>query len=359
MFRYFKIFLTVCSVVGLLPSAFGQIGGRQQLNFLEIPSFARLSGLGGVNISSYGNDVNMFLSNPALLSDSTTHHLALNHQFLFAQTQYSSLAYSYYFPRSGAWGMGLQYLNYGEFKQTDFVGTDLGTFSARDFALTVAKSHTLGNISMGMAAKLAQERIESYTTSAVLWDIGGIFAHPSADLRVGVVLKNVGFKLSSYPGAPPFRTPLDVQIGTSFKPAKMPLRLSLTFRQLHRFMKLDANTQISNTSIISLDGNSNNANDVSTFNKFSRHLVLGGELVFSPNFNIRIGYNFLTRRELNISIERLNLTGLSGGLMIRLKKFEFAYSYYRYHVAGATHQLSVMLNMREWLQPDAKKLVVE
>ncbi|MCS7005501.1 MAG: type IX secretion system protein PorQ [Cytophagales bacterium] len=338
---------------------YGQIGGSAHFNFLELPSFAHLSGLGGSNVSSYSNDGSMFLANPSLLYDSTSFYLGLHHQFLFAQTHMSAFTYVHRFSRSGVWAIGVQHLNYGTFTQTDFLGNELGTFRAYDYAITVAKSHTIGNVSMGIATKLAQSRIEVYQMSASLWDVGGNFKHPHADWRIGVVLKNVGFRLSAYAGAPPFESPFDVMIGTSYKPFRMPVRFSVTLRQLHRFMKLDANTSFE-TPILSLDGtNHNSSQSVSAFNRFSRHLVLGGELLLSSHVHIRLGYNFLTRRELHIDLDRFVFSGFSCGLAIKLRKFDFGYSYYRYHVAAATHQVSLLLNMREWFGSERFMFIVE
>jgi hypothetical protein len=45
------------------------LGGNAVFNFLSQPNTAQLSALGGVNISTIGNDVGMSFHNPALLRD--------------------------------------------------------------------------------------------------------------------------------------------------------------------------------------------------------------------------------------------------------------------------------------------------
>src|SRR5690606_30809834 len=93
---------------------------------------------------------------------------------------------------------------------------------------------TMGVFTLGANLKFAQSYLDSYTASAVLLDIGGIYAHPEKDFTVGMVIKNFGVVVKDYTEGSGSNLPFDVQIGTTFKPQYMPFRFSLTAYNLTR-----------------------------------------------------------------------------------------------------------------------------
>jgi hypothetical protein len=331
----------------LLLSAFcgyAQIGGINTFDFINLPYTARQTALGVVNVSSYSNDVNTFLANPALLSDSTDKHVSVNYAAYVAGISNNCVTFSNKFNKIGTIGFGLQYLNYGDFKQTDDTGHDLGSFSARDWAFTLSKSHTVGNFTMGINTKLVQSRLESFSASGMLFDMGGIFSHPTKDLRVGLTVKNIGFAFSEYRNGEAFRMPIDLQAGVSFRPEKMPFRLSLTMQQLHNFLNTAYNDPTRKQ--IDISGNSSTeSTNLSFFNRLSRHFVVGAEAILSKNFNLRAGYNFMLRRDLAVT-DVTSFSGFTFGVMLRIKKFEIAYSRANYHVAGGNDMFTLTFDLQ-------------
>ncbi|MBC7921513.1 MAG: type IX secretion system protein PorQ [Ferruginibacter sp.] len=321
-------------------TAHAQIGGQSSFAFLRIPSHARTAGLGGLNVSSADRDANMLLSNPALLDSGMHNQLAFNFVPYYAGITHSSLAYARCRPAgagTGRWGAALEYVNYGEISRTDDAGNPLGTFRAGEFALAVAHARTQGSFTLGGSAKLVGSTIETYAAYAALFDVGGVFTHPEYDWKVGLTVKNLGFRLRSYtPGDQP-ELPFDVQVGTSFKPAFMPVRFSVTARQLQRFdiAYLDPNRQGP------LDANGNEIEPrVGFVDKVARHLVVGGELLLSKNVNLRFGYNHLVNRELRLA-NGSGGAGFSFGAMVRAKAFELAFSRMYYHAAGGQTALTL------------------
>ena len=90
----------------------------------------------------------------------------------------------------------------------------------------------------------------------------------------------------------------------------------------------------------------------STTDKALRHFVIGGEFLLSKNFNVRVGYNHLRRRELRTET-KAGGAGLSFGAMIRIKNFELNYTRAYYHVSGATNYFTVSTSLSRWLKKDA------
>lgn len=336
MMKYDKVkvipYTIICLITALLGgvhSGYGQVGGRQGFGALHIPTTAKTAALGGVAVTSLDEDVNMFLSNPALLSENTHLHASLNYQAYLADMSYSSLAYAHHWEKTGTWGFGLQYMNYGEFVGYDASGNEAADFKARDYAITVGYVHEVGLFSFGGNVKLAQSVIDSYAATAVLLDIGGIYKHPEKALIVGLLIKNLGIIAHDYRQDSDIRLPLDVQVGTSFKPEHMPVRFTFTLYNLAK------------DNVAYYDPDWNNNQDAPGFvDKMFRHMAIGAEILLSKNVNLRAGYNHMIRKELKLD-ETSGMAGFSLGFLVKVKAFELAYTKRFYHVAGGTHSFTI------------------
>ena len=60
-------------------SCSAQLGGSTTFEYLNLPNNARSIALGGQNITSSGQDVNMFTANPALLVDSVADKVSFSY----------------------------------------------------------------------------------------------------------------------------------------------------------------------------------------------------------------------------------------------------------------------------------------
>jgi len=337
-FLYLALLFTL--LIQGLP-CFGQLGGEKSFEFLNLPSHAKLAGLGGVNITAA--DPNMFLSNPALISRDYDRHLAVNYLNYVADINLTSAVYSHDFDRLGLFSFGIQYLNYGEFQGFDASGLPTNDFNAKEFALTIGKSHSVGNFTMGANMKWVGSAIENQNASALLFDLGGAYIHPEKELTASLLIKNIGFRLADYTGTASSELPADLQVGLTFKPQYMPFRFSVTGYNLFRDLDYLDDT-----------GNSSFNEDPGTFNKIFRRITIGTELIFSENFQLRAGYNHQIRQELRLE-ERPGGAGFSFGFMFRVKAFEFAYTYAPYHVAGAGNYFTVISNFSKMFKIKRKE----
>ncbi|WP_052315333.1 type IX secretion system protein PorQ [Emticicia oligotrophica] len=298
------------------------LNAQNSFSFLNIPTHARVNGLGGINVSLASQDINFINSNPALLDSSLKGQIGLTYSPYLAQSHLLVANYSPKFKTAGTWAFSIQNLSYGTFQGTDAIGNLTNEFSANDFALTTTYARQINNITFGTTAKMVGSILESYSSLAFLTDWGGIFKHPIHDFTIGLVAKNVGYVLKSYGNIRP-DLPFDLQIGTSFKPKYMPVRFSFTGHHLYTFNIINNNPNLN----FKFDEQGNKVpKSYSVADKISRHFITGAELLFHKNFNLLIGYNFLIRKELVVN----GLGGASGfsfGANLRLKKIDFCFSH--------------------------------
>lgn len=326
------------ATVLLLPHfLLAQVGGRQTFEFMRIPSHARLAGVGGVNVSLHQGDVNMFMQNPALLDDESSNKAALSYSRWHADINNTDATYTHNFKNLGQFGFGLRVINYGRFDQTTPSGQVVGTFNANDFAFIIAHARQQENFTFGASLKFLGSQIENFQAYALAFDLGAVFKHPEKDFTFGLAIKNLGVSLSKF--TPDARTnlPFDVQIGTSFKPEYMPFRFSISLHHLYQFdiVFLDPNLSTQ------LDANGNTIVEEKTFfDKLARHFVIGGELLLAEGFHVRLGYNHLINREMQVQ-NLGNLRGFSFGFMLRVKAFEFAFSRGTYHIGAGRNFLTL------------------
>lgn len=301
-----------------------QFGGQRSFEFLNLPSTARAAALGGVNITSGDQDSQMFLSNPALL-DSTFHsHVGLTYQSLVADINYGTITYAHDFQDPGIWALGVQFLDYGEFQGFDASGSPTGTFTGSEFAFTLGYARPLGPISMGAGLKISAASIAGFNASLISLDIGGVFRHPQQDFSVAVTFKNVGVVLNDFTETSDSEMPFDVQLGVSFKPQHMPFRFSIT----------GYNLGLLNEDLFDPTGRGEGQPaKPGTVDRIFRHMAIGTEILVSNNFNVRVGYNHLVRQEMRLA-QTSGGAGFSFGFMLRVKRFELAYTRSIYHTGG-------------------------
>lgn len=341
-----------CAMFFLPFAVKAQIGGESTFDFLNLSTHGRVIALGGVNVSSQDGDVNMFLANPSLLTDDVVGKFGFGYYGYYAGIGNMSVTYAQNIGKYGPFGFSLQYLNYGSFDGYDATGLPTGEFQARDFAFGITKAHQAKHYRMGISMKFARSVTEIYSASGLFFDLSGTFIHPREDLKVSVVMRNLGFAFSRYSPTSEFGMPFDLLIGGSYKPEKMPLRISLTMHNLTRdniaYQDPNQSSQI--------DANGNPVlEEVSTTDKITRYFVIGGEFVLSKNFNVRAGYNFLRRAEMTIE-ERPAAVGFSFGAMVRLKSLEFSYSRSLQHISGGVNNFTLILNGNTLF---AKKKVID
>lgn len=327
-----KGLLFIILIVGI-KTALAQQAGTTAYTFLNLPYGAKLGGVGGVNISLFNNDPNLFLSNPALASDSLANRSTVNYTAFPTGVGLSSATYSHSFKKAGLWSAGVQYLSYGKIDGYDNAGNPTNSFKPNDYAITISHVRVSNNFRFGASLKQAGSNIAGFSGSATLFDLGGLFVHPSQRFTVGMTIKNMGFQWSQISESVETSLPFDVQFGISVKPLHMPFRFSLTFYKLNQWDLTLPNETITNEFADNL----------------MRHVVIGTELLINKHINILFGYNHLRKRELKVD-NAGSFSGFSLGLNVKTKVFEFVYAYGGYNVAGNANMLTLNVDLNQLIK---------
>lgn len=322
------IYVLICSS----SSALAQNVIRKSFEFLQVPSAARMSALGNINVSLPDRDANFFQFNPALNGDTLGGVASVNYQFYIAGIGNSSVVYVHDFDRVGTISFGVQHLSYGTINSFDAAGNEIGEFRAGETALSISKSHQISNFRLGATAKVAFSNLAGYRASALLFDIGGLFIHPNGRFMIGMSVTNVGIMLSDYSGTSDTKLPFDVQAGTSFKPEHFPVRFSVTAWQL-----TDPGAYYDPAS---------GMDKPSAFDQVARHLNFAAELLLHRNVDLMMGYNYGMHQELKLN-NGGGGAGITFGFSVRVRAFEFTFSRSAYVAGQAGYALSLSQDMNK------------
>jgi hypothetical protein len=189
--------------------------------FLVFPVGARAVGMGQTAMGAEGHGESAFW-NPAGLATLETNEFALHSATLVAGRSHVLGAY---FPSRGIGVLGgaVYLVDYGDLERTDENGNTIARIAPRNFEFLASYATALaGSFALGVNYKLVQFRVDCSgdctnfptgqgTTHAI--DLGGQFrVGAGGPLRVGVAVRNIGFKLQvqNKPQADPLPTRLAV-----------------------------------------------------------------------------------------------------------------------------------------------------
>lgn len=350
LMRHTTLFLLYFFIVKL--SMAQVIGGKRTFTFLQAPNSGKIAALGGDNVSSFGDDPSMIYQNPALLNEEMNKKMSFSFVGYVPGVKLSSVQYVFDKSKVGTFGAGLTYMNYGKIVKRDVGGNSEGEFFANEFVIHGTKTFKQDNFVIGVTPKVAFSQISEYTSIATALDLGGTFNHPEKDFTVGLAIQNLGFQVKKYNELRE-NLPLNIVAGFTAKPKHMPLKFSVTAHHLQQFdiVYYDESTQDENI----FDDDSVEYKTPIT-EKIFRHFTFGGEFILSKNFNLRIGYNYLRRRELRIE-EKSGGAGFSFGVMVKAKAYtiDFTKTYLNY--AGRPLYLTVNVDIDKLLRKQEEKII--
>jgi len=333
-------FLSTCSF------SFGQFpGGKSVFNFLSSPSSARLTGLGGTQISVSDSDINLIGSNPAVLNQEMTGKLGLNHFFLPGNIRSGKAVYAFKLVENKTWiHFGIQYIHYGEMSRTDEYFQVNGIFKANENSLSAGISHSIANrLQLGTTLSFAQSALGEFVSSALVLDAGLYYADSSKLTTFGIVYRNAGTQLNPY-ALQISREPLpsDLQMAISKKLRYLPFRFTFLYNNLNRWNVRYYNPDNEASRLIIGEEMAEPAKVSVFIDNFFRHVILNGELIVgsNENFKLRMGYNHRNRREFGtVGIGGLN--GFSFGFGLKIKRFSFDFGRSIYHLGGGLTQIGI------------------
>ena len=330
----------------LLPFlGFSQIGGNHVYEFLAVPVSTRAAALGGSAIAINDGDISLAIENPSLFTDATSGKLSIQYLNYISDINFGTVTYAHHLKNIGTIGVGLQYMNGGEFTETDQNGYIYGTFGASEMALNLSYAKSFDSIFfMGATLKPVYSQLENYNSYGLVMDVGASYTSRDKLFTAGILLKNMGAQITQYideTGSVPF----DLQAGISTKLAHAPFRFSLVAHHLHQ-PKLSYNY----TNVVEPSNVEQEAEDTEALNFFQEtmnHVIIGIEFVPTKSFFLRAGFNGMRFQELKLD-DKPAMVGFSWGFGFRVKKLHFSYANARYHLAGISNQFAITTNLNDY-----------
>lgn len=347
MNRYFCYFiLSLASIILQAKEA-----GEYTYDFLTLTSSARVAALGGEQISIYDNDLNLVLHNPSLLNGSMSNHIVFNYVPYIADIKYGYFSYARTLDKIGNLGVGIHYIDYGNFIAADSYGNKTGDFSAREYSVNFYYSRPVFDslIQIGGTLKYINSYLETYRSWGLALDAGITYYSNNKLFVAALVMKNLGTQVTKYYDAADRESlPFEIQLGLSQKLEHAPFRLSVTFRNLEtpNLRYTTAADKEKADEINKFTGETKKEDKVSDFTtNFLKHTIFGLEIIPSKYFTVDFGYNYRRRQEFKIEDDRPGFIGFSWGLNLYLKNITVSYGRARYHYAGVPNFISIGINL--------------
>jgi hypothetical protein len=328
-----------------------QIGGRYVFSFLKQQPSARMTGSSGSQIAWRDDDIAVAYANPALLNAQMHTALTYNQDFLLGKIKTGYFGTGYHIEKlKTTFQGGIQFINYGKFKQTDEFGNVQGEFTAAEYAIMAGAGRQINErLSAGVNIKFISSSLEAYQSIGLVADLAGAYWHPEKQFGLTVLFKNIGAQLSTYNGIRE-NVPLDVQIGLTKKLKRAPFRFSLLLHDLNRWNLRYDNPFDKDIALLG-EESTESSSFSKAFDNFFRHLNYGGEIMLGKkeNFRARVGYSHQVRKELSVQNTR-SLAGFSLGFGVKVNHFRFDYGFGRQHLAGGMNHLSLSTNVNAFFK---------
>lgn len=334
-----KIFSAIAILISISATA---SESSPAYNFLNIPSSARVYGLGGINISNIDDDINSVDQNPALLGPEYDMQLGVNYMHYIGGANFAGVKFGNKASEHSAWAAGIQYFGYGKITGTDEFGNITDNFSPKDVNFSGTYSHDISDrVRGGITLKMLYSSYGEYSAFAIATDLGINYYNPDRDLSLSAVVANLGGQVKRFDQTYN-RLPIDIRLGWSQSFGSLPIRFSITAWNLTKW------------SLPYYDPGDGTASDgleikESFASNLFRHLIFAADFIPSEKFHIGIGYNYKTRTDMS-TYSRSILSGFSIGAGMNVKAFKFGIALSQPHSGATTFMLNISTNLTELIQ---------
>ena len=277
--------------------------------FLRTSAGARPSAMAGSFIA-ISQDANSIYYNPAGIADITKRSASFGYLNHILDFNNFSGAYIAPHKNKGAYGIAVQYTDYGSFKKTNSQGDVLGTFGANNLIAYGTYSQMFkDSVLVGVNLKYIRSVLESSSSNAIAFDIGLIY-HSDLfnNVSFGIGLFNIGKAIDAFVDTKE-SLPFNFQFGVSKQLAHLPLRYSFT---LVKYEKEDF------------------------------ELRAGGEFLLATGLFFRVGYNSLGQDQ-KVGTDKDKFAGISVGLGLDHNNYKFDYGLSSFGEIGSINRMSLSM----------------
>lgn len=307
--------------------------GEKVFRFLNLPTSTHVNALGGNNVSLIDNDISLVFHNPALLGDEMNMNVNVNYMSYFGDIGSGSMIFGKSINPISSFAVGVNYIDYGDFKRMTAENIEQGTFSGKDWVLNGVYSRDLTRyLRGGVTAKFIYSSYDEYSSVGIGFDVGLSYYNEDKSFSAGLALKNVGTQLSAF-NEERIRLPWDVQLGLTKRIKNSPLRVSLTGIYLSQwnFEKID-------------EANGLEKSDDNFTKTLFKHLVIGLDLLPSENMWLGVGYSPKAHSDMKLT-EGNKWGGWNFGAGIRVKRYNVGFSLSQYHPSATSYHFSFSMDL--------------
>jgi len=280
--------------------------GTVGFEFLRIHPSARPAAMAGAFVAISG-DQNSIYFNPAGIAEVNSSSGTFSYVNHVLDLRSGFVGYVHPKLGPGNLGIGIHYMDYGDFKKTDINGEEVGVFGANSVSLALAYAARLYNVVLvGGSFKYIRSGIDNYSADAIAFDAGIIYHTPIQDLDIGLSVSNVGQSTSAFMETKD-DLPFCFRAGFAKRLAHLPLLLAL---------------------------------NIYKYPDYDWHGALGGEFTLTEYLFLRFGYDQIGK-ELYADSSKDRFAGVSVGLGLLWRNVHFDYSFSSIGIAGALNRVSV------------------
>ncbi|NJB83833.1 type IX secretion system protein PorQ [Wenyingzhuangia aestuarii] len=333
-------YIIITILVFLSQNLFSQTGGETVYAFLNAPTSAKQIALGGVTLTSR-DDVSQLLWNPSSVNSKVDGDLSVNFVNYIADINVGSLVYAKSIkPEYGTAFLGIQYFGYGDLERTEASGPEvIGTFSARDISFNLGYGYTYKQVAFGATIKYVSSKLDTYTSSAILYDLGVTYLHPDLPFVASLVVRNSGEQLTQYLDREE-KVSKNVILAAEYRLEHVPIKIYGAIDDLSNWDISEPNPSKDKT-----DLNDNVTSEkISDISNALRHVSLGAELWPEKKLNLRIGYNHRRSQEFQLNEVR-TAAGLSYGFGINTKYIKFDYAFAKFQEGAKYSTFGLTLHL--------------
>lgn len=317
---FFLTALLACQVTS------AQIGGTTTYNFLSLSPSARVTALGGTNVTLADHDPSVQLSNPAALNPEMDRHAQFGTTVYPGGINFGNASYVQKFKLPGIFGFGIQYIAYGSMDQTDEQANITGKFTAGEMNAYAGYSYHFGKIfSAGANVKFVYSQLAQWNSEGMAVDLAAMVNDTAHNVTASIVAKNLGSPIKPYNKGVIEPIPFDLQAGLAFGFKHVPFKFHFTFHDLYRWNIRYNNPADNAQSQLFVDSSQLKPKSYIVDNLFS-HIIIGVEFNIKKVVRLEVAYNHERQQELALTTKR-SIPGISFGLGIHIRQFDFSYGF--------------------------------
>jgi hypothetical protein len=327
---------------------YGQLGGNATYQFLTVQPNARIAAMGGTAISLDDNDLNLAVQNPSMLKSSMQNQITYNHVFLFDGISSGYAGFAFNADSVGTFGVGIQYMNYGDFKRTTPNGEVIGSFSAGEYCMNIGFGKRLtDNWSVGGQLKTIYSSLDEYASYGIAMDAAATYTNSKHLFTVAGVVSNVGRQLKTYTEGNNEALPFNMQLAISKKFKHNPFRFTISANHLEKAGKLLYQNNQKPGLRKDLETGEVIPETYNVGEKVMAHLTVGTEVLLGKHVYLGLAYNHYKRWEMKLE-DIGGFAGFSWGFGLKVSKVQFAYGNTGYFVGHGTNHFSFIFNLNDF-----------